>query len=124
MPNPSDLISPSGQPLIPERKVIVIKSPRGIHIHPQLIEGLSKATGCSVINLPMDCEFMMGDLAVKELKSLHHGIHHILEVPDVVLSDTELKVMYAMARFLCERTQPEDGSQEVVLLHKLGKIIG
>ncbi len=123
MPDPKDLVSPSGKPLIQERKVIVIKKPKQVRIHPQLYSDLNQMTGCAVLELPMDSEFMMGELAVKELESLHHGIHAILELPDAIFVKEELTVFYEALRYLCEKTAPGDNSKEVALLKKTKKLI-
>lgn len=123
MPDPHDLVSASGKPLIQERKLIVIKVPRGVKINPKLILDIAKLTGCAVIEIPMDCEVMMGDLAFKELESLHHAIHAILEVPDATYSKEELKVIYSAMKYLCEKTAPGDNSLEVKTLKKTKKAL-
>jgi len=67
----------------------------------------------------MDSEFLMGSIAVKEIESIHHGIHNILRQPDVVFSQDEVKLTYAALRYLCEKTSPGDSSKEVTLLKKI-----
>ncbi len=119
MPDPRDLVNVSGRPLIQEKKLIALKVPRGIRIDPKLYTDISRLTGCAVIELPMDCEVMMGELAGKELVSLHHAIHAILGQPDFSPDESEIKVLYSAMRFLCEKTHPSDGSAEVHLMKKL-----
>lgn len=113
------LVGPTGAPIFTEPKMAVIKTPRGVQLPPQAVEAVAQMSGCSVINLPMDCEIMMGELAVKELKSVHHAIHAILEVPDAVFDKEEMTVLYAALKFLCDHTQPGDGSKEVALIKKV-----
>lgn len=122
MADAKDLVSPSGQPLIPEKKVVVVKVPKGTNIPPHYLGTISKLTGCGVLTLPMDAEFMMGELAVKELESLHHGIHAILQLPDAVFTKEELYIFYGALRHLCEKTAPGDNSKEVALLKKTKKL--
>lgn len=123
MADAKDLVGVSGRPLVKERKVAVVKVPKGVHIHPSIYEGISRMTGCAVLELPMDCEFMMGELAVKELESLHHAIHNILEQPDIVLSREELTVFHDALGFLCEKTSPGNSSKELTLLRKIKKLV-
>ncbi len=122
MTGAKDLIGPNGQHLIKEQKLIVIKSPREVRIYSQVMEFLSKVTGCSVFNIPMDSELIMGDLAVRELASLHQALHAFLTVPDSHFSKDELNILYSALRFLCEKTAPADSAAEVSLLKKVKKL--
>ena len=117
----NDLISPTGRPLITEPKIIVLKLPKGVNFHPQMIEQIGKVTGCSVIAVPMECELMMGDIAAKDLNSLHHAIHAILTLPDLTPSSEDIKVLYSALRYLCEKTNPGENSKEVALLKRIKK---
>lgn len=92
--NKPGLLGPSGQPLFKEAKLIVMKLPRGIKIHPQIIGQLSKQSGCNIITLPMDSELMMGNLAVQELNSTHAGIHAILGLVNVNFTKEELHLIH------------------------------
>lgn len=74
------LVKPDGTPIKPEPKLVVIKTPRGVTINPQVISAVAQTTGCNVIVLPMDSELIMGRLALAELQSAHAGIHAILEL--------------------------------------------
>ena len=76
------LLGPQGETLYEEQKLIVLKQPRGVNIQPVVVKGLSDMTKCAVIVLPMDSEIIMGELARKELDSIHTGIHAILEKLD------------------------------------------
>ena len=114
-----NLVSASGQPLISEPKLIVLKRPRDIHLDPRMVQGLAVATHCSVIELPMDAELMMGELASKELDSVHHAIHHITGIPDINFTKSDLQTLYSAMRFLCEKTSPTDGSNEVILMKRI-----
>jgi len=116
------LVDPTGKPIFTEPKMVVIKTPREVQLPPQILEVVGKMSGCSVIILPMDCEIMMGELALKELKSVHHGIHAILEIPDAVFDKEETDILYAALRFLCDHTQPGDGSKEVALVKKVKEL--
>jgi len=116
------IVDPTGKPIFTEPKLAVIKVPRGVSLPPQVLEAIGQMSGCSVINVPMDCEIMMGELALKELNSLHHGIHAILEVPDAVFDKEETDILYAALKFLCDHTQPGDGSKEVALVKKVKKL--
>lgn len=121
MTDKDKLVDASGQPLFPEKKVIVIKTPKGSKLHPQLYSDISKVTGCAVLDLPMDSELIMGELAEKEILSLHHAIHAILGLPDETFNEEEIRIIYGALIFLCERTSPGDGSKEVKLLKSLKK---
>jgi len=124
MPDPKDLISPQGKPLLnKERKIIVIKTPRDVKLHPQMFSDISKLSGCAVISIPMDSEIIMGELAVKELLSIHSAIHAILEIPKTDFSEEEIKVIFSSLKFLCEKTQPGDDSNEVALLNKVKELV-
>lgn len=91
--NRHELVGPSGQPLQKEVKLIVMKLPKGVKIHPQIIGHLSKHSGCNVITLPMDSELMMGSLALNELHSTHAGIHAILGLVNVNFTKAELQLI-------------------------------
>lgn len=119
MPKAGDLVGPTGQPLIPERNIVVVKTPKGTNLHPQLLDAIGMATKCSVIQLPLDAEFMMGELAAKEVESIHHGIHAIFDIPDIGFLEEELAIIYAALRYLCEKTDPGDNSKEVAMLKKV-----
>ena len=73
------LVSLSGQPLLSEPNLVVIKVPKHIKLNPQIISGIGKLTRCSVLVLPMDCEIVMGKIAKYELESIHTAIHAILD---------------------------------------------
>ena len=123
MDNKRGLVDSTGKPIFTEPKMAVIKTPRGLQLPPQVMEAIGKMSGCSVINVPMDCEIMMGELAVKELESLHHGIHAILEIPDTVFDKEEVKTLYAAMKYLCEKTEPGNNSKEVALVKKVKKLV-
>lgn len=118
-----ELLGPDGKPIHKERKLIVIKTPRGVNLDPQLYGQISAVTGCAVIQLPMTCEVMDGDLAAKELESLHTAIHAINNSPAVEFSGSDLSVLYSALRFLCEKTQPGDKSKEVALLKQIKQVL-
>ncbi|MBU2051356.1 MAG: hypothetical protein KKH61_20605 [Gammaproteobacteria bacterium] len=124
MPDIKELVGPQGQPLHIEQKLIVIKVPKGVHIDPRLFAGISQVTGCAVVELPMACELMMGDLAAKEMASVHTAIHAISELPVINFTKEELSTLYSAMRYLCERTAPTEGSKEVLLLKQIKKAIG
>ena len=71
-----------------------------------------------MMNLPVG-EVLQQGIAVKEIESIHHGIHAILAQPDVVLSQDELSLIYAALRYLCEKTSPAGSSKEVAILKKI-----
>jgi|TARA_Y100000310_G_C20696669_1_gene826188 galactose-1-phosphate uridylyltransferase len=73
------LLGPDGKPIYTEPKLIIIKSPRDVTINPQLMQSLGKITGCHVIVLPHTHELMMGEMAKKEIDSIHTAIHAIEE---------------------------------------------
>jgi len=123
MASAKDLISPAGQPLIREPNLIVIKHPRSTHLNPNLIVGLSQATRCAVIELPMDSELMMGEIAQKELYSIHSAIHAVSQVPDINFTKEEMSVLYAALRYLCEHTAPTEGSSEVKLMKTIKRFV-
>jgi len=113
------LVDPTGKPIFTEPKLVVVKTPKGVQLPPQAIEAVAQMSGCSVVNLPMDCEIVMGELALRELKSIHHAIHAILEIPDAVFDKEEMNTLYAAMKYLCEKTEPGDGSKEVALVKKV-----
>jgi len=81
----SGLLGPGGQPLKKDKeepRIIVLKHPMNVGINPRLATQISESTRCSVIILPMDSELMMGELAKKEIESMHKGIHAILQIPE------------------------------------------
>jgi hypothetical protein len=43
----------------------------------QTLPGIAKVTGCDVIVLPMNCELLLGRLAIREIKATHKQIHEI-----------------------------------------------
>lgn len=119
MPESNSLVNLSGQPLISESKLIVIKQPRNSAAIPhQLIDAIAKSTGCSVIILPMHCELLSGNLAAADMASIHNSIHAISDLPNINFTKAELSLFYAAIRYLCEKTQPGDKSPEVTLLHR------
>ena len=77
-----NLVDAQGNLIFEEPKLIVLKQPRGVNINPGVVKGLGEMTNCAVIVLPMDSELMMGELARKELDSIHTAIHLILESLD------------------------------------------
>lgn len=81
--NGDGLVKPDGTPLVKEPRLIVLKQPKGIRLNQQAITQLCKMTGCDVFIVPMDCEIMMGKIALQELESIHRGIHAILELGPV-----------------------------------------
>ena len=72
-----DLINPEGQPLIKEPQLVVLKHPRHVRINPELVGQIADILRCAVIILPMDSEFLMGNLAQQEMENIHSGIHAI-----------------------------------------------
>ena len=119
MTGSQDLIDPSGKPLIKEPKLIVIKTPKDSPMPKQLIMEISKVTKCIVVSIPMDSELMMGNVAMKELDSVHSAIHAIKESPGVHFSAQELNIIYKSLCFLCEKTQPPDSAEEIRLMKEL-----
>jgi hypothetical protein len=122
MSNANDLVDPRGRPLIQEVNLIVIKEPKSIRLPKELLSGISQVTHCAVIELPLSCELMKGDIAEKEMESTHSGIHAISGLPDINFNKEELSTLYAAMRYLCERTSPSDGSGEVKLMKRLKKV--
>lgn len=84
MPNgngDSRLLGPGGRPINPPpHNVIVIKS--SPPLTQQFVQSIAKATGCSIINIPLTCEYLSGDLAIAELEALHNLIHSFLNYED------------------------------------------
>lgn len=78
--NGGGLVKPDGSPMVKEPRLIVIKQPKGVQIHPNVVAQIAKMTGCDIVVLPMDSELMMGKLALEELKSVHQGVHAILQL--------------------------------------------
>mgnify|MGYP001592179968 CR=1 FL=1 len=63
--------------------IAVLKIPKGVPPpSPQGMQAIVAVTRCNVIIIPMDCELMMGEIAEKELKSIHIGIHQILGIEE------------------------------------------
>lgn len=78
------IYGPDGKPLItdPGARIVVIKQPRNIKFTPQQMEAMCHIAQANIITIPMDAEFLMGDIARAELLSIHRGIHSILNVPE------------------------------------------
>ena len=90
--NGPHLVGPHGEQLHPTTpKLIVIKQPKGVKINPQIAAMTGKQTGCNVIVIPMDCELMMGELALKQIMSTHIGIHAVLDLPNIHFDKPELE---------------------------------
>ena len=120
--NKPELLGPSGQPLFKEAKLIVMKLPKGVKIHPQIIGHLSKHSGCNVITLPMDSELMMGNLAVNELNSTHTGIHAILGLVNVNFTKEELHLIH---HYITTVNEPPLGATKaaVELIKKVEQVL-
>jgi len=120
--NEPELLGPSGQPLRKEFKLIVMKLPKGVKIHPQIIGQLSKHSGCNVITLPMDSELMMGNLALQELNSTHTGIHAILNLTDINFTKEELHLIH---HYITTVNEPPLGATKaaIELIKKVEQVI-
>ena len=58
--------------------VVVLKVPRSAGSIPQqLLAGIAQVTHCNIIILPMEYELLMGEMAAKEIQSIHQAIHAI-----------------------------------------------
>jgi len=112
-----ELIRPDGKPLVTQPKVIVIKSERPLN--QQFLQYISQTTKCAVIELPMECELIMGRMAVKSIDSIHTGIHAITQLPSVHFTNDEITIIYKALCFLCEHTQPPDNSPEIKIMKSL-----
>ena len=123
MADARDLVSTSGKPLFKEPNIIVVKCPRSVHIDQRILQEICRLTGCIILNLPMDAEFMMGTVAEKEMLSIHSAIHAITQIPEANFTKEELKVLYAAMRYLCEHTTPTEGSPEVKLMKTIKKYV-
>ena len=121
MPDPKDLVNLQGRPLFKVPNLIVIKIPKGTRLPEQMIMGLSKVTGCAIVELPLSCELMMGEMAQKEMDSMHHAIHAISELPDINFNNKEITILYSAMRYMCEKTNPGEHSAEVILLRSIKK---
>lgn len=120
--NKPELLGPSGQPLFKEAKLIVMKLPRGVKIHPRIIGELSKHSGCNIITLPMDSELMMGNLAVQELNSTHAGIHAILGLVNINFTKEELQLI---SHYIKTTSEPPLGAERAVteLIRKVEQVL-
>lgn len=119
MPDPRDLVGPGGKPLIKQKQLLVIKAPKGVKLSPALPGALSKETGCAVCVMPMDSEILYGDLAAEELRFLHASIHAATDLPAIDFQLPDLEVLYGALKYVCEKTQPGDGSAQVKLLKRI-----
>ena len=112
------LVNAQGIPIHTNSKIVVLKYPPGTQVPQQLVQLISKATGCSIIVLPMDAELMMGRVALDGIISTHVGIHAVLNIaPD--FTEDEYTILSSALKYVCEQTQPGDDSKEVALLKKL-----
>lgn len=125
MADPSDLVSPSGQPLIREPKLIIIKMTKEVQkkLNPKLVPTIAKMSGCDVVVLPMDSELMMGKLAMTELESMHSACHAILEIPEAAFTKEELTSIYNTMHWAQEKLGFDERSAEVSVLKKTKKFI-
>jgi len=123
MPNPGDLVSPSGQPLIPEPKYIVLKCPRSHPIPPQVAHNISQIAKSPVIVLPMDAEILAGTLAKNEMDSMHNSLHAIQDMPIIHFTTEDIQMLYSAMKFLCEQTAPARGSREVTMMKELKQVL-
>ena len=113
------LVDPQGQPLIKERKLVVVKIPKGAKMPAQVIEFIAKQTGYDVITLPMTSEILMGNMAGNELMASHSSIHAVLGIPQLNFTMPELNIIRNAVEFLCRQTAPSDDGPEVALLKRL-----
>ena len=75
------LVNPSGKPLIPEPRFIIVKTPNNVKFDPKFVEEIGKATACNVLILPMSAEILQGKIAAREMEVIHHLIHEMLGEP-------------------------------------------
>jgi hypothetical protein len=75
------------------------------------------------MELPMSADLMMGDVAEKEMIAVHTAIHAIAQLPAINFEQKELNLLYGAMRFLCEKTNPGETSEQVVLLRRIKKHI-
>ena len=73
------LVDMSGSPLIPEPKLLVVKTPKDMVLPPQVLTRLGQLLKVTVIEVPMSCEVLDGKLALGELKVIHANIHEALK---------------------------------------------
>lgn len=76
----SKLFGPGGHPISKELSLISIKSP--VPIPTQVIENITKLTGCTVIALPPFAEILTGKVAKDELDAIHNTLHKLLDIED------------------------------------------
>jgi len=78
------IFGPNGKPITtdPGSRLIVIKQPRHVQFTPQQMNAICQIAQANIITIPMDAEFLMGAVAEAELKSIHHGIHTMLNIPE------------------------------------------
>ena len=123
MPGLEGLINPQGIPIIKEPKLLIIKAPKEVHIPQKLVEAFSKMSGCNVAILPMDFEVAMGNLALREVESLHFATQAILGLPPISLTVGELSILHKAMQYLCLKTTPKPESAEAILTAKIAKVL-
>ena len=125
MSDSDKLVNAKGQPLIQDMKLVVMKFPKNSAIpSPQAVQHLVQVLGPGYVIFitPMDSEILMGELAKKEMISLHHACHAILEVPDIHFTKQELPILLSALKYVCDKTHPGEGSSEVDLLRRIKKL--
>lgn len=77
-----DIINPNtGRPVKPQPRLIVIKRPVDMRLNPQIVATVGKATGCIVLEMPMDSEMLTGRVAKEYIEAIHMSIHQALGIP-------------------------------------------
>jgi len=123
MPGLDEIVNPQGQPVKPRKELIVIKSSRNTNFSPELFNFIANQTGCAVVSLPLDSEFMMREVAVKEMVAIHAGIHRSLNIPDAQFDIEELKTIKGVLKYISEKTAPGGASKENALIEKIDQLI-
>lgn len=118
-----ELVDPSGQPLIKEPKLIILKMTAEVQkkLNPRLVPTIADMSGCDVIVLPMDSELMMGKLAMSELESMHSACHAIQELPDVNFTKGEVAAIYSIIHWAQDKLGFSSEGVEVSVLKKTKK---
>lgn len=120
-----ELVDPSGQPLIKEPKLIILKMTKEVQkkLNPKLVPTIASMSDCDVIVLPMDSELMMGKLAAQEIESMHSACHAIEHIPDTNFTQEEVTAIYNTLHWAQEKLGFSTGSAEVSVLKKTKKFI-
>lgn len=117
----AELVSASGQPLIKEVNLIVLKSEQPIS--KELANSISSLTKCAVVNLPMNTELLKGNTAAKELSFIHNMVHAVMQLPPISFDPNELNIVKKALDYTIRSMHIDRNAAEGRLLGKISEVV-